>query len=165
MLAATRTAHDFCNRNSILRIVIWVIRCRIVKGKRRLFDDQVTRRPLKVIVRSKAEVIIVLFGRAVDPLALVAGKWSLFVICGNDVLTKFWAKFFEQIPTMANHRKVTQDRVAFLKQVVNRHCSYDQQDYSQSNQPTHFNLQLDVILISEAHSNREAASQSTRHTH
>ena len=140
MFASARSAEDLGDRDSILRIVTGVLGLSIVNRKRGLLDNQIAGSLLKIVVGSKTKIVILFVGRTINPLSLVAIERSLFVIASNDILTELGAEFLQKVSSMTHDRKITQDRMAFLEQVMDRQSQNQQQYYSQADHPTHANL-------------------------
>ena len=96
-----------------------------IQRKGGLFDNQVVRREFEVVVRSEPEIIILILGRCIEPAPLLPAERPLFRVAGNDVLSKFRADCLEQITEMADDRKVAQDGMLTLRQVVDNHRDHE----------------------------------------
>ena len=124
---AGRTQH-FRARNPELRI-----ECRIagMVGRQRkgvVLDDEVVRLQLHLVVGTEAEVVVLALGRRVDPPALVAAERALLVVVGDDVLTELRPDGFEPVAEVTDDRKVSQDGVLPLRQIVD-HDQREQDDH------------------------------------
>ena len=75
-----RSQH-LCAGDPVVRRIHWKI-----QRKRAVFDEDVVRRLLEIVVRSETEVIVLLLGRCVNPPTLIPGEGAFFVVVRDDVL-------------------------------------------------------------------------------
>ena len=100
-----------------------------------MLDDQVARLQLHLVVGAKPEVVVLAFGRRVDPSPLVAAEWALLVVVGDDVLTELWTDGFQPVAEVPDDRERPEDGVLTLRQIVDRNCN--QENDRDGNDPDH----------------------------
>jgi hypothetical protein len=81
-------------------------------------DHRIAGRVLEVVVRTEAEVVVVLLRRRVDPAALVAGERPLLVVAGDQVLPQLRAHRLQEVAGVAQHREVPEQGVLPLHEVA-----------------------------------------------
>ena len=86
--------------------------------ERTVLDDQIIGRDFQIVIGAKAKVVVFFLGRGVDPAALIAAKWALFVIAGNDVLPQLGSDRFKQVTEVAEDGEVAQNGMLALAQIV-----------------------------------------------
>jgi len=109
---------------------IWEWHCLVL-------EDDVARGVIEVVVGAEPEVVVLLFGRCVDPSALVAGERSFFVVGGDDILAEFWADGFEPVAEMADDGEVFEDGVLGLELVVDDDGDEDEDQCCRDDEPDH----------------------------
>ena len=137
LLAAPAPAHHLLAGDGVLRVVVRLTWMRRVERKRPVFDDQIVRAQLHLVVGTEPEVCVLVFRRRVDPPSLIPAERALFVVVGDNVLSEFGTDRLQDVAKMTDDRKVAQDGVSTLGEVVghNRH-----NDYEQSPEPEHMFL-------------------------
>ena len=90
-----------------------------------VLDNQVARLQLHLVVGAKPEVVVLAFGRRVDPASLVAAKGTLLVVVGDDVLTELWTDGFEPVAEVPDDRERAEDCVLTLGQIVDRDGNHE----------------------------------------
>src|SRR5690606_38485447 len=66
----------------------------------------------------EAEVVVLALGAGIDPAPLVPGEGALLVVAGHDVLPQLRPDRLDPVSEVADHRKVAQDRVLLLGEVM-----------------------------------------------
>src|SRR3954469_167390 len=107
--------HHLCAWNPELRIECRIARMKDLKGKRIVLDDQVARLQLHLVVRPEAEVVVLPLRGRVDPGALIAAEWTLFIVVGHDVLAELRTDGFQPVAEMSDDRERPEDRVLALR--------------------------------------------------
>ena len=118
-------AHHFRARNPELRIELRIARMIGRQRKGVVLDDQVVRLQLHLVVGAEAEVVVLAFGRRVDPSPLVAAERTLLVVVGDDVLAELGTDRFQPVAEVSDDRERPEDRVLTLRQIVDRHGDHD----------------------------------------
>ena len=77
----------------------------------------------QVVVSAKAKIVVGFVGRSINPMSLVAREGPFFVVSGNDVLSEFWSQASRTVAAVSDHRKVAQNRILFLNDVMNRQAN------------------------------------------
>ena len=80
---------------------------------------------LEPVVGAKSKRVVFAFGRGIDPAPLIAAERPLGIVIRDDVLPQLGADPFEQISKVPDDRKVPNDGVAFLHEIV---CHEGHQD-------------------------------------
>jgi hypothetical protein len=97
----------------------------------RVADDEVAWCELQIVVRTEPEVRVLVLGRRVDPVALIAAEGPLHVVARDDVLTERAAQRLEPVTKVPDDRKVADDRVLLLEPVANRESQEREDDRQQ----------------------------------
>src|SRR4051795_8626913 len=110
--------HHLCAWNPELRIECRIAGMMDLQGKRIVFDDQVARLQLHLVVGPEAEVVVLPFRGRVDPRALIAAEWALLVVVGDDVLAELRTDGFQPVTEVPDDRERPEDGVLTLHQVT-----------------------------------------------
>ena len=97
-----------------------------IQRKRGLFDDQIVRREFQIVVGAESEIIVLILRGRINPDPLFPAERPLFGVARDDVLAKFRADGLEDISKVPDNRKITQDRMLALSQVMNDNCGDEQ---------------------------------------
>ncbi len=104
-------------------------------GERAVFDDEVARGRVEVVVGPEPEVGVLTFRRRVHPTALVSTEGFLRVVVDDDVLAELRSDALEQIAEVTEDGEVPQERVFPLGQVVDDHRRNDDRDDDEEPRP------------------------------
>ena len=88
-----------------------------------MFDENIIRRLLKIVVRAETEIIVLLLGCRIDPSTLIPCERTFLVVVRDDVLSKFRSDRFENVSKMADDGEVSEDGVFFLADIKDSHQS------------------------------------------
>ena len=102
----------------------------IGQWKSGMFDDQVVRGQFKIVIGTKAEIVVLLLRRCVNPSSLIAAEWPLLVVARHNVLTEFRPDQFEQVAEVTNDWKVADNGLFALRDVLDDK-QHDQHQYCQ----------------------------------
>ena len=98
-----------------------VARLALVRRRQRkglVFDDEIARDVLHLVVRPEAEIVVLALGRGIHPSTLIAAERPLFVVVGHDVLPQLGADGLEPVPEMTDDGEIAKDGMRALCEVV-----------------------------------------------
>src|SRR3954467_11835962 len=139
--------HHLCARNSELRIECRMAWMMDLEGERIVFDDQVARLQLHLVVGPEAKVVVLPFRGRVDPCALIAAEWALLCVVGDDVLAELRTDGFQPVTEVPDDRERPEDGVLTLHQVTDRDCNDDD---GYCHDPDHENIHMHYASESPA---------------
>jgi hypothetical protein len=98
-----------------------------------MFDYGVVGREFEFIVRSETGIIVLPFGRCINPAALIPAERALLVVAGDNVLSQLRTNGLEQISKVPDDGIVPKYGVLPLNHVVDDDASNHQSQSTQDN--------------------------------
>src|SRR5262245_1583744 len=97
-----------------------------------MLDDRMVWRPLELRVGAETEIVVLKLRRRVHPASLIAAEGALFLVAGDDVRSQLRTNRLEQVSEVPEDRKIAQNRVLSLYEVVDRHSGQYHRDDGQA---------------------------------
>ena len=130
LLTFAGSAKDFRHRDSVVRVIARLSGMRRIQRKDGMLDDEIVGRQLVFVVGTEAKVVVLPLRRRIDPAALVAAERAFFVVARDDVLPQLRPDRLKEVSKMSNDRKVSEDRMATLCQIMNDHSGHHDRQYN-----------------------------------